>query len=215
MKINKKKSLYVAVLVNPEKKILEDIKDFPFDYYQLYNCELDQIEFIKKKYSKKIITAITVDTPEDVKNTKLVIIASARQIDQKERFCGKKVYETLLTLVLNPEYGDITDPEAGTDLDLGYGKPAGAAFPQTSLTPKRKTSTMCIDLTSEECDQILEKVPDFDKLFEAKSSEEVRSMLDQHLSSDTTAEEASSETRVTGEQQKSSVDAAFDDLLSA
>ena len=81
---------------------------------------------------------------------------------------GKKVYETLLTLVLNPEYGDITDPEAGTDLDLQYGKPAGASFPQTSLTPKRKTSTMCIDLTSEECDQILGKVPDFDKLFEVK-----------------------------------------------
>ena len=29
---------------------LEDIKDLPFDYYQLYNCELDQIEFIKKKF---------------------------------------------------------------------------------------------------------------------------------------------------------------------
>ena len=71
LKIDKKKSLYVAVLVNPEKKILEEIKDLPFDYYQLYNCELDQIEFIKKKYSKKIITAITVETPEDVKNYKL------------------------------------------------------------------------------------------------------------------------------------------------
>ncbi len=71
LKINKKKSLYVAVLVNPEKKILEDIKDFPFDYYQLYNCDLAQIEFVKKKYNKKIITAITVETPEDVKNYKL------------------------------------------------------------------------------------------------------------------------------------------------
>ena len=71
LKINKKKSLYVAVLVNPEEKILEDIKDLSFDYYQLYNCEPAQIEFIKKKYNKKIITAITVETPEDVKNYKL------------------------------------------------------------------------------------------------------------------------------------------------
>mgnify|MGYP001159504133 FL=1 len=129
---------------------------------------------------------------------------------------GKKVYETLLTLVLNPEYGDITDPNSGTDLDLQYGKPAGASFPQTSLTPKRKTSTMCIDLTSEECDQVLSKVPDFDKLFEAKSSDEVATLLREHLSSDGSAEESSSETRVSGEQQKkTSVDAAFDDLLSA
>ena len=74
LKINKKKSLYVAVLVNPEKKILEDIKDFPFDYYQLYNCDLAQIEFVKKKYNKKIITAITVETPEDVKNYIYLIV---------------------------------------------------------------------------------------------------------------------------------------------
>ena len=29
---------------------------------------------------------------------------------------GKQVYEKLLNLVLNPEYGDITDPDSGTDL---------------------------------------------------------------------------------------------------
>ncbi len=42
---------------------------------------------------------------------------------------GKQVYTQLLELVLNPEYGDITDPEAGTDLVLNYGKPAGMSFP--------------------------------------------------------------------------------------
>ena len=34
---------------------------------------------------------------------------------------GKTVYEQLLNLVLNPEYGDITDPETGTDLTINYG----------------------------------------------------------------------------------------------
>ena len=34
--IDKKNSFYVAVLVNPEKDILEEIKNLPFDYYQLY-----------------------------------------------------------------------------------------------------------------------------------------------------------------------------------
>ena len=71
LKINKKKSLYVAVLVNPEKKLLEEIQDFPFDYYQLYNCNLEQIQSIKKEYNKKIISAITIETAEDVKNYKL------------------------------------------------------------------------------------------------------------------------------------------------
>ena len=53
VKINKKNSLYVAVLVNPNHNILEEIKDLPFDYYQLYDCDPDQIRSIKKKYKKK------------------------------------------------------------------------------------------------------------------------------------------------------------------
>ena len=71
LKINKKKSLYVAVLVNPDQNILEEIKDLPFDYYQLYNCDPNKIQFIKKKYNKKIITALTIEKAEDVKEHKL------------------------------------------------------------------------------------------------------------------------------------------------
>ena len=40
LSISKNKSYYVAVLVNPEKKILEEIKNLPFDYYQLYDCNV-------------------------------------------------------------------------------------------------------------------------------------------------------------------------------
>ena len=70
LKIEKKKSLYVAVLVNPEKKILEEIKDLPFDYYQLYDCGFKETDYIKKEYDKKIITAITVRNAQDVKKYK-------------------------------------------------------------------------------------------------------------------------------------------------
>ena len=71
LKIDKKKSLYVAVLVNPDQNILEEIKDLPFDYYQLYNCDPNKIQFIKNKYNKKIITALTIEKAEDVKEHKL------------------------------------------------------------------------------------------------------------------------------------------------
>ena len=67
LKIDKKNSLYVAVLVKPDQKILEEIKDLPFDYYQIYDCEPDEIKNIKKKYNKKIITAFTVHSLNDVK----------------------------------------------------------------------------------------------------------------------------------------------------
>ena len=71
IKINKKKSFYVAVLVDPDKKILEEIKDLPFDYYQLYDCSIKKIQSIKNLYNKKIISAFTIKNPEDVNKFKM------------------------------------------------------------------------------------------------------------------------------------------------
>ena len=73
MKIEKKNSFYVAVLVNPNHNILEEIKYLPFDYYQLYDCEPTKIKSIKEKYQKKIITAITISDVKDVNKYKKFI----------------------------------------------------------------------------------------------------------------------------------------------
>ena len=66
LKINKKKSKYVAVLVKPTDEDLEKISRLPFDYYQIYNLNNDQIKLIKKKYKINIIVAITVKDKNDV-----------------------------------------------------------------------------------------------------------------------------------------------------
>jgi phosphoribosylanthranilate isomerase len=66
LKIDKKNSKYVAVLVNPNENILEKIKDLPFDYYQIYDCSSNEIKYIKKRYQKKIIVAITIKDQNDV-----------------------------------------------------------------------------------------------------------------------------------------------------
>tara|TARA_A100000164_G_C21907711_1_gene773921 strand:+ start:878 stop:1501 length:624 start_codon:yes stop_codon:yes gene_type:complete len=66
LKIKKKKSKYVAVLVNPRKHILEKIKKLPFDYYQIYDSISAEVNYIKKQYKKKIIVAITVNNKNDV-----------------------------------------------------------------------------------------------------------------------------------------------------
>ena len=71
LKLDKKNSYFVAVLVKPDEDILEKIKHFPFDYYQLYDCTPEEIKEIKKKYDKKIITALTVKDKNDVQKHNL------------------------------------------------------------------------------------------------------------------------------------------------
>ena len=66
LKIDKKGTSYVAVLVNPNDNTLEKVKDLPFDYYQLYDCEPQKIKTIKEKYNKKIISVVTVEEEKDV-----------------------------------------------------------------------------------------------------------------------------------------------------
>lgn len=130
---------------------------------------------------------------------------------------GKTAYQELLNLVLNPDYGDITDVNEGTDIVLTYGKPAGAQFPQTNLTPRRRSSPLAEE--DEAAQQILDSVPDFDSVFEKKSPEQVKHMLDEFLLGDEEAEEASSEvTKYSSPanavvDSATSVDAAFSELL--
>jgi len=129
---------------------------------------------------------------------------------------GKTAYENLLSLVLNPEYGDITDTEAGTDLTLTYGKPPGASFPQTKLVPRRRSSSLCDDLTPEKCAELLDSIPEFAGLFDRKSTADVRSMLDNFINSQIEdAESVSSETTKYGNKSNgevNAVDAAFQEL---
>jgi len=66
VKVDKQKSNFVAVLVKPDEDILEKIKHFPFDYYQIYDCTPKEIKKIKQKYNKKIITALTIKDETDV-----------------------------------------------------------------------------------------------------------------------------------------------------
>ena len=64
--IDKKQVKFVSVLVNPNDEILEKIKDLNFDYYQLYDVNPLRTKEIKSKFKKKIITAITISSKDDV-----------------------------------------------------------------------------------------------------------------------------------------------------
>ena len=68
--INRKNVKFVAVLVDPSDEILEKIKNFNFDYYQLYDVSPEKTKIIRTKYKKKIITALTIKDKKDVNKYK-------------------------------------------------------------------------------------------------------------------------------------------------
>ena len=93
---------------------------------------------------------------------------------------GKTIYETLLGLVLNPDYGDITDVDQGVDFTLTYTLPkTKGAFPQTNLVPKRKSSALAA--TKAGIKEFINNVPEIDNLFTRKSSAEVKAILESFL----------------------------------
>ena len=123
---------------------------------------------------------------------------------------GKTAYAELLNLVLNPDYGDITDVDNGTDLVINYGKPPGAQFPQTSITPRRRSSAL-----SENPDQtaaFLDQIPDWGNLFERKTPAQVQEMLDEFLLDEEDSNNTTEATAVSA-GASNAVDKAFNELL--
>ena len=100
---------------------------------------------------------------------------------------GKNAYQDLINLVLNPDYGDITDTDQGTDLSLMASKANGQSFPTTKLTPARKTSALCKN--TQECSELMESLPDFEELHKRTTTEEVSAILDEYLAGGTDSEE--------------------------
>ena len=68
--LDKKKTNFVSVLVDPNDEILEKIKDLNFDYYQLYDVSPEKTIIIKEKYKVKIITALTIENKNDIEEYK-------------------------------------------------------------------------------------------------------------------------------------------------
>ena len=72
MKINKKNTAYVGVLVDPTTEELKAFSNLNLDYFQIYgNFSADQIADIKSKYNKKIIIALQIKKEQDILKYKI------------------------------------------------------------------------------------------------------------------------------------------------
>ena len=129
---------------------------------------------------------------------------------------GKMAYETLLGYVLDPDYGDITDPESGTDIVLNYSIPGTpGSFPKTALKPRRRPSVLCDDAVGdgEQCQALLDSIPDTESLFDRKTSKEIQEILDEYISGGQSQLSTSKETEKYNTVEN--VDRAFAELLNA
>ena len=125
----------------------------------------------------------------------------------------QKVY---IGIVLDPDYGDITDPENGNALKLMYGKLPGASFPRTDIRPRPRKTVLCDDAVGgdDRSAELHETIPNFDEIFESKSTEEEQSILDQFLSSDAGNAEVE-KYGTNNSNEPSAVETAFNDLLNS
>ena len=92
IKVDKKQINFVSVLVIPNDVILEKIKNLDFDYYQLYDVSPNRTKQIKSKFQKKIITALTISSKDDVAKYKDyleisdIILFDSKGYDKSESF---------------------------------------------------------------------------------------------------------------------------------
>ena len=118
------------------------------------------------------------------------------QEDQGVKLWGYGVmnYRKLVGWVLNPDYGDITDVETGTDITIKCEQIPGKKYLSSDLEARRRTSPLCIDALEdgEQCSKLLNELEqiNFSTLFKRVSSQEAKNLLDESLAdSNTTGEE--------------------------
>lgn len=97
---------------------------------------------------------------------------------------GIQIYEELLSIIADPEYGDITDPITGTDITIEKKTPeeAGNAYGSTVVRPKRRQSKLTEDST--ELENYLTEQKDIMEIYNEPTYEELEVELKKWLDPD-------------------------------
>ena len=94
---------------------------------------------------------------------------------------GKTVYQEILSVISDPDYGDITDPVSGRDITVEFktAEETGASFPSTAIRVKPVQTPISEDKN------ILEKVADTQKditeIYQEKTYDELTEILNNWL----------------------------------
>ena len=94
---------------------------------------------------------------------------------------GKTVYEALLAVISDPDYGDITDIESGRDIGLEFipQQKSDTNFAQTKILVKPKETALSDD--AEVLEAWLIEQPDVSEIWDEPSYDDLKSFLDRFL----------------------------------
>ena len=135
---------------------------------------------------------------------------------------GKTVYQELLSIIADPDYGDITDPVNGRDVAVEFktAEETGKSFPSTSIRVKPNQTPITEDASVLE--SIKETQKNITEIYQERSYEELTQALNDYLNGDSSSESSEKETKkeevVTTTSDSKSYDSketsdAFDDLF--
>jgi len=88
---------------------------------------------------------------------------------------GKMVYQDILNLMLDEDYGDITDPLEGRDIRVTVTKLPGKQFADTKISPRAKIEPLSKD--SATARRWLESIPPIDEVTNLKPYEEIKKIV--------------------------------------
>ena len=136
---------------------------------------------------------------------------------------GKTVYQKLLSIMLDEDYGDITDPLEGRDVKVVCTKPPGKKYAMTDVMPRGKSTKLSSN--SKQSKEWLENIPSVEDLYTLKSYDEISTVLENWINGgDATSSEGtehptasnSNDTKESSSTKKAdydSLDDAFADLM--
>ena len=134
---------------------------------------------------------------------------------------GKTVYQELLSIIADPDYGDITDPVSGRDVVVHFktAEETGKSFPSTSIRVKPNQTPITEDASILEA--IKETQKDITEIYQERSYDELTEALNEYLnggSQETTEEpvkETSKPVTKTSSYSTKETSDAFDDLFNS
>jgi len=131
---------------------------------------------------------------------------------------GKTVYQELLSIIADPDYGDITDAVSGRDVAVEFktAEETGKSFPSTSIRVKPNQTPITEDAAVLET--ITESQKNITEIYQERSYDELTQALNDYLNGDSSSEEETKKEEVVKTAPVSSYDKketsdAFDDLF--